>query len=112
MSVMNSRRLMAPPPPWGSRPRPDDDNTIDKVVRRTARLFDDLIGCPDQGRRQFEAKRLGGLEINHELEFGWLLYRQVGWFLAFENAIDVRGSTPVGVDTVDAVGHEAAVRSE
>ena len=31
-------------------------------------LFDHLVGCSEQLRMNFEAKRLGGLEVDHELE--------------------------------------------
>ena len=43
-----------------------------------------------RNRRHFEAERLSGLEIDHQLEFGGLLDRQVGRLLAFKN--------PAGVD--------------
>jgi hypothetical protein len=32
--------------------------------------FDRFVGTSDEGWRHFEAKRLGGLEIDHELELG------------------------------------------
>ena len=40
-------------------------------------------------RRHVEAERLGGLEIDDQLELGRLLHRQVGWLLALEDAIDI-----------------------
>ena len=36
-----------------------------------------------------EAERLGGLEIDDELELGRLHHRQVGRLLALENAADI-----------------------
>ena len=41
-------------------------------------LFDHIVGTGEQRGRDFEAKRLRGFEIDHQLEFGWLLDRQVG----------------------------------
>ena len=36
-----------------------------------------------------EAERLGGLEVDDQLELGRLLHRQVGWLLALEDTIDI-----------------------
>jgi hypothetical protein len=41
--------------------------------------------CDHRTCNHFEAERLGGLEVDHELEFGGLHDRQVGRFLALEN---------------------------
>src|ERR1043166_10165130 len=45
----------------------------------------DLVGAGEQRRWDCKAKCLRGLEIDHELETRWLLYRQVGWLLALQN---------------------------
>ena len=36
-----------------------------------------------------EAEHLGGLEVDHQLEFGRLLDWQIGRLLAIQNAVDV-----------------------
>ena len=48
-------------------------------------LFDHLVGARLHCRRHVEAERLGRLQIDVELDFGGLLDRQVGGFLALEN---------------------------
>src|SRR5215813_11480903 len=47
--------------------------------------LDHLVGNGEQLVWHREAERLGGLEIDHQLEFGGLHHRQVGGLLAFEN---------------------------
>jgi hypothetical protein len=49
--------------------------------RETGRcaLFDHLVSAGEQRRRHTEAKRLGGLEVDHQLELDRLRDRQVGW---------------------------------
>jgi hypothetical protein len=42
-----------------------------------ARLFDQLVGAREQRRRHFDAERLGGRQIDNEIELGWLLDREV-----------------------------------
>jgi hypothetical protein len=58
--------------------------------------LDNFVDTGEQQWRHREAERLGGLEIDDQLEPSRLLNGQVGSFLAFENSS--------GVDPFDAVG--------
>ena len=81
-------------------------------VRRSAPLFDHLVGAREHGRRHFEAERLSGLEIEHRLVLRRRLHRQVGGLLALEDAIDVAGRAPVLVNQISCIGDQAAVGDE
>src|SRR5262245_51555468 len=67
-------------------------------------LFDHFVGEREYGRRNREAQRFRGLEINYQRVLGRRLHRKVGRLLAFEDAIDVAGGAPVLVDEIRAVG--------
>ena len=49
--------------------------------------LDHVVGTGEERRRNGQSKRLGGLEIEHQLVLGRRLYGQVGGLLAFEDAI-------------------------
>ena len=55
-----------------------------------------------------EAECLGGLEVDHQLEIGRQLDRQIGRLLAFEDAINIAGRATVLVEPIDPVGDQAA----
>jgi hypothetical protein len=44
--------------------------------------FDHLIGAGKQRWRDFEAERFGRLQIDDEIEFGWLFDRRRGGIIA------------------------------
>jgi hypothetical protein len=60
--------------------------------RHRGPLFDHLVGDREQARRQGEAKLLGRLEIDDELEFARSDHGQVAWFFTPENADDIIGA--------------------
>src|SRR5712692_4911554 len=60
------------------------------------RLLDHFVGEREQRRRDFEAERFRGFEVDHELELGGLNYRQVGGLLALENPPGVNAGLAIG----------------
>src|SRR5215831_16760347 len=71
-------------------------------------LFDHLIGAGEYRRRNYEAKRLGGLEIDYQLILGRRLHRKICWLFTLEDAIDVAGGAPVLVNKIGSIGYQTA----
>jgi len=74
--------------------------------RSSSTLFDHLVGAGEQRDRDGDAKRLGFLEVDDQLDLSELLDRQIGRLLALKNA--------AGVDAglVDRWKHTNAKRSD
>jgi hypothetical protein len=53
--------------------------------------LDHLVGTSEEGRRHFQAKRLGGLQIDDEIELGRLLDREVSGLCSAHNLVDIFG---------------------
>ena len=53
-------------------------------ARSTAVSLDHLVGAAEQRRRHFEAKRFRSLEIDNQLELGWLFDRQIAGLAPFK----------------------------
>src|SRR5262249_28637039 len=70
-------------------------------------LFDYLVGTVEQRRWDREAERLGGFEIDHQLVFRRSLHGKISRFFALKDAINVRCASPVQVQGVKTVGHQA-----
>jgi hypothetical protein len=78
-------------------------------MQQVAPLFDDFVGSREQCSRHFEAERFGGLDVEHGFVFRRSLHREVGWFLAFQDAVDVTGGEPV-VPSIMAAGLSVTFR--
>src|SRR6516164_6385774 len=77
-----------------------------------SRSFDDLVGEREHGRRDFEAKRLGGLKVQHQLELGWLLHGKIAGLLAPENAGHVDAGLAKRIRQAWTIADQAAAGSE
>src|ERR1700747_3803456 len=75
-----------------------DLHRLDRTSLRLAHSLDHLVGAREQRRGHVDAERLSGLHVDHQLVLGRHLHRQVGWFLALEDAVDGGCRAPVLVD--------------
>jgi integrase len=71
-------------------------------------LLDHLVGALLEEPRHVDPERLRRLEIDHELDLGRLLDRDVGGPSALKDAVDVAGKLAEGVADVRPVGQETA----
>jgi len=70
--------------------------------------LDHLIRPEEKRRREREAKRLGRLEVDDQLECSRLLDGEIGGFGALENLVDIGGGTPIVVGPTRSIGQETA----
>src|SRR5436189_1662031 len=71
-----------------------DFHRLDRTSLRLAHSLDHLVGASDEHRRHVEAERLGGGQIDNEIEFGRLLDRKIARLCTTKNFIDILASTP------------------
>src|SRR5882762_3591640 len=71
-----------------------------------------LIGSGEQRLRHGKAEHLGGFEVDHQLEFGWLLDRQIGRLGALQDLSRVNAGLTKGTSKARSIADEAAGHSE
>jgi hypothetical protein len=81
-------------------------------LQQKAALFDHLVGADKRAGRDSNAERPGGLEVQEQLNFRGLLYRQLARLFAFENTGDVDAGQTVSVGNATAIARQAASRDE
>ena len=72
------------------------------------RSFDHLVNERKQVRRNFEAERLRGLEVNNKFELVYLLNRQLSRFHAFKNSTGVDTAFVIALTEHGSIAHQAA----
>jgi len=73
-----------------------------------ARLLNHLVGTRLQRQWHGEAERLRGLEVDHQLELGWLLHWKISGLGTPKDFVDVAGGTPKEVNEICPIGQEPA----
>src|SRR6516162_6150496 len=79
---------------------------------RVASSFDHLVGEREQSIRHVETERLGGLEIDHELELGRLHHRQISRLLALEYSPGIDADLAVSIGYAGRVAHQTTGRDK
>src|SRR5215831_6028894 len=73
--------------------------------------LDHLVGTSEQRKRESKSERLGGLEVEDQLDFHCLLHRQFGRLLALKYPAGVDADRMVRVPKTDSVAHKTAGQS-
>ena len=67
-------------------------------------LFDHIVGAGEQQRWHGEIQRLGGLEVDHQLELDRGLDGKLARLRAFEDAIGIGRRAPEIMDQISSIG--------
>src|SRR5215470_13199175 len=70
--------------------------------------LNDLIRPRQHRRRDGQAERLGGLEVDDELELGRLLDREIGGLGTLEDLCHIGSGASIEISEIRAVAHEGA----
>src|SRR5215831_5251346 len=68
--------------------------------------LDHLVGAGEERFGDGQPERLGGSQVDHELELGRLLDRDVAWLRAAQNLIDILGGAAPQFHIDGSVGYE------
>src|SRR6516164_4752756 len=72
------------------------------------RLFDDFVRDGEYAGWNGEAKRLGGLEVDDELERGRRQDGQIARFFAAQDSASISADLAKGIGEARAIGHQAS----
>src|SRR5258705_13727559 len=86
---------------WRSRPQ--------HQTRKSPILFDQFVGAVEQRQRHGEAERLGGLEIDHQVELDRQLHWKIARLCSFQNLVDVSGCTAIGIGDAWPIADKSAI---
>src|SRR5262249_18785586 len=81
---------------------------LDRTSLWLAHSFDHLGSAEQKRFRDGEAERLGGVQIDDEVELSRLLDRKISRLRSAQNLIDVVGSEPEKVRDVWSIGYQTA----
>src|SRR6516165_6800303 len=94
------------PPPCANNGREHVQQACATEAHRN--LLNDFVGADEYRCRGSDAKHLGRLEIDEQLNFRRLLHWQVGWLLALENPACVDASQTIGIRKTASVTHQTS----
>src|SRR5262245_47558202 len=77
---------------------------VTSVALQSDTSFDHFVSAGEQGGSHAKIEHPGGLEIDHPLELGPLLNRQIGWFCPLKDFVDVGGRAVPHIFETDCVG--------
>jgi hypothetical protein len=84
----------------------------DSCTAKAGLSFDHLVGTGKQGGRNGKVKRLGGAQINDELELGWLLNWKIRRLGAPQDLIYVGRSAAGQIENARTIRDEASSLNE
>src|SRR5262245_65271825 len=97
-------------------PRPMVPRSRARERRRRAlgdrRSFHHSVGAGDERRRNYEAERLRGPEVDDQFESGWLQHWQIGRARLLEHERGIRALLAIHIGKVRSIAHQAARRGE